>query len=198
MAIRAKLVIIFFAFAVLPMFLLTLLWYGTATESVRSLLRGRINNRAQEIADQITTVLNHHRAQVSELAHRAPLKAYARTRAQNSQALPDASLRTEIGAFLLAHQQQYAALAGVNRNGALLFKIENRAESDGMLRAFFKDKDFTDEDAQHYAAVFKSANLEAEAVVSEAERDASNSYFNLVTPLRDETGRAAAALIVEL
>src|ERR1051326_2139296 len=142
MAIRAKLVIIFFAFAVLPMFLLTLLWYRTATESVSSLLRGRINNRAQEIADQITTVLNHHRAQISELARRAPLKAYTQTLAQNSQALPDAKLRMDLESFLLAHQEQYAALVGVNRDGAPLFKIENRAESDGVLRPYFYNKNF--------------------------------------------------------
>src|ERR1051325_3262421 len=109
MAIRAKLVIIFFAFAVLPMFLLSLLWYNTSTESVRSLLQGRINNRAQEIAEQITVVLNYHRAEVSALARRARLKTYAHTLTQNGQALPDLPLQTELGAFMLAHQQQYAA-----------------------------------------------------------------------------------------
>ncbi len=98
--------------------------------------------------------------------------------------------------FLLAHQEQYAALVGVNSNGTLLFKIEAREDPDGVLRAYFKDKSLTDEDVQHYAAIFRAANPDAEVSVSEAS--GGDSYFNLVTPLHDAAGRLAAALIVEL
>jgi signal transduction histidine kinase len=199
MAIRAKLVIIFFGFAILPMFLLTLRWHGTAKESVTSLLRQRIDYRAQEIANQITAALNQHRAEVAALAQRPPLKAYARSLAQNAQALPEAQLRMDLGAFLLAHQKQYAALVCANRGGAPLFKIESSAGPGGALRAYFEDKEFSGDDTSHFAAAFAIANPEGEVViVAEAGEVADGPRLHLVTPLRDETGQAVAALIVKL
>ena len=53
MAIRAKLVIIFFAFIIVPMFLLWARWQGTAVSSIKSVLKQELSDRAREISDQI-------------------------------------------------------------------------------------------------------------------------------------------------
>ena len=198
MAIRAKLVIIFFAFAVLPMFLLTLRWHSTAKESVTSLLRGQLNRRAQDIADQIAIVLDAHRTQISELVQSAPFQTYAHALKQNGHALPDMPLRMDLGAFLLAHQRQYLALVGLSQDGAPLFKVEMGSEQEALPRPYFKDKDFTSEQARPYLAAFQAAHLKSEVSISETDSEADGYHINLATPLQDGTGQTIAMLIAEL
>jgi hypothetical protein len=62
MAIRAKLVIIFFTFIIVPMFLLWARWQGTAIGSIKAVLRQGLQDRAKEISDQISKSLEIHKA----------------------------------------------------------------------------------------------------------------------------------------
>ena len=57
MAIRAKLVIIFFLIIIAPMFLLWARWQGTALGGIKSVMRQGLGDRAREISDQVTRSL---------------------------------------------------------------------------------------------------------------------------------------------
>src|SRR5690349_649919 len=124
MAIRAKLVIIFFAFIIVPMFLLWARWQDTAVASIKSVLKQELSERAREISDQITLSLHDHQAEILKLTQQQELRSYAHGALQSTQVLPDKNLHQDLSAFLLAHQPAYAALIGVNRQGTPLFKIE--------------------------------------------------------------------------
>src|SRR5689334_444462 len=146
MAIRAKLVIIFFAFIIVPMFLLWARWQDTAIGSIKSVLRQSLGERAREINDQINRSLQNHQAQLLELTRQPAMQSYARGAMQSTQVLPDKTLRQDLSAFLLAHQPAYAALIGVNRQGAPLFKIEPGPGPNGVVYPFFSERDFSSEE----------------------------------------------------
>ena len=70
--IRAKLVLIILVFALLPMFVLTLVWYNTAVGSVSTLVRNSLDVRAREVSAQITRLSKGNPAEIKgELLERA-------------------------------------------------------------------------------------------------------------------------------
>ncbi len=107
MAIRAKLVIIFFAFIIVPMFLLWARWQGTALGSIKSVLRQGLSDRAREISDQITLSLQEHQLRITAVTRQPALQNYARAAAQSNQIIPDRELQYDLSAFLLSHQKEY-------------------------------------------------------------------------------------------
>ncbi len=195
MAIRAKLVIIVLVFAILPMFLLTARWKGTAEGTVALLLSRGLDNRAQEISQQIDRALDRHRTQMRQLTGRAPLLAYARNFASGGQAQPETQLRQELGAFLLTYH--YTAIIWVNRSGLPIFRIESGQEPDGAIRAYFKNKDFAGEDALQDTELLSSAAPDT-VLVSELITDADGPHVRLIAPLRDPAGQIVSALIAKL
>lgn len=198
MAIRAKLVIVFFTFIIVPMFLLWARWQDTAVGSIKAVLRQGLADRAEEISNQITRQLQTHQTQILELTRQPALKAYARGATQSNQVVPDAALRIDLSAFLLAHQPLYAALIGVNRQGNPLFKLEARKDEAGITRAFLVDKSFSSEDIVRVPDNFAEAAADY-IFVSELQPDgAGKPQINLIAPLRDETSTATAALVVKL
>jgi signal transduction histidine kinase len=198
MAIRAKLVIVFFTFIIVPMFLLWARWQDTAVGSIKAVLRQGLAERAEDISNQITRQLQTHQTQILELTRQPALKAYARGAAQSVQILPDAALRIDLSAFLLAHQPLYAALIGVNRQGNPLFKIEARKDDAGITRPFLVDKNFSSEDIVRVPDNFAEAAADY-IFVSDLQPDsAGKPQINLIAPLRDETSTATAALVVRL
>ncbi len=70
--IRAKLVLIILVFAILPMFVLTLVWYNTADGNVSTLVRNSLDLRAREVSAQITRLSKENPAEIKgELLERA-------------------------------------------------------------------------------------------------------------------------------
>jgi signal transduction histidine kinase len=197
MPIRAKLVIVVFVFAIMPMFLLWARWQGTAVGRITSILQQDIANRSREISEQVDRKIREHQLWLSQLAQQEPLIAYARALAQNTRALPEGQLRVELSAFVLAHQQQYAALLGLNRAGATLFKIEAQPGDNGFLRAFITTQNFADGDTVKAAAAFTAAPANA-AHVSEIETTPEGSFLWLIVPLRDNTNETTGALAARL
>lgn len=197
MAIRAKLVIVFFAFIIVPMFLLWARWQATAIGSIKTVLGNSLNERASEISDQINHSLQNHQAQVLDLTRQPALRSYARGALQSTQVLPDASLRTDLSAFLLAHQPAYAALIGVNRQGTPLFKIEPGTGPNGIVSAFYADKNFSSEDLVQMPDAFAEAAADV-VFVSEIQQNNAGPYLYLIAPLRDETNHITSALVVKL
>ena len=195
MAIRAKLAIIFFAFIILPMFLLWARWQATAIANVKSVLRQALSERAREISDQITRTLQNHQAQVLELTRQPALGKYAHGATQSTQVVPDKALQIDLSAFLLAHQREYSALIFVNRQGTPLFKIDIRPEN-GVLKPFKTERDFSSEDIVRMPDAFSDAPLDI-VFASEIQQDSSGPYLHLIAPLRDET-RITSALVVKL
>src|SRR5262245_46897585 len=146
MPIRAKLVIVVFVFAILPMFLLWARWQGTAVGIITSLLREDAKNHAQEISEQLDRNLQERQARLAQLSQLPLLRGYSNQLTQNNHALPDGQLQLKLSAFLLAHQQEYAALLGLSRAGETLFKFEVQPDADGVLQPFFATRDFYTED----------------------------------------------------
>jgi signal transduction histidine kinase len=197
MAIRAKLVIIFFAFIIVPMFLLWARWQDTAIASIRSVLIQEVGERAREISEQITHSLQNQQAQILDLTRQPALKSYARGALQSAQVLPNDTLRQDLSAFLLAHQPSYAALIGVNRQGTPLFKIEPGPGPNGVTYPFFTGKDFSSEDLVQMPAGFAEAAKDM-VFPTEIQQDNAGPFLYLIAPLRDEAEHITAALAIKL
>ncbi len=195
MAIRAKLVIIFFAFIIVPMFLLWARWQSTAVGSIKSVLRQGLADRAREISDQITRSLQEHQARITALTHQPALQNYARAAAQSNQVLPDQALRYYLSVFLLGNQNEYSALIGINRQGAPLFKIE-ALSADGVIKPYYSDKDFSSEDIVRAPEAFTAAT--DQIFVSEIQQDTSGLHVKLIAPLRDASNNVTSALVIKL
>ena len=192
MPIRAKLVIVVFVFAILPMFLLWARWQGTAVGTITRMLQLDADSRAREISANLDRQLKDHEAQLAQLTKQLLLKTYARALTQNMRALPDSQLRVELSAFLLAHQPQYLAFAALNRESATVFKIEAKPGASGVLQPYFMDKGLTAED--NVAATLTGA----EGFVSEIEAGGGNAFLWVVVPLLNETNQMAGALAGKL
>jgi signal transduction histidine kinase len=126
------------------------------------------------------------------------MRNYVRLLATGAEALPDAPLREDLGAFLLANRRAYAALSCVSRNGRPLFRIDNGQEQDSSIRAYFTASGLTAEEAKHYDEVLKSAPTEP--FVSEVEHDTDGAYVRIGIPLRPPApeGSPVAALMAKL
>jgi signal transduction histidine kinase len=188
MPIRAKLVIVVFACAILPMFLLWARWQGTAVGILTTLLETDADNRARQIAGQLDRTLQEHQARLTKLTAAPALRAFAA-----NPAMPDNQLRIELSAFLLAHQQQYAALLGHNRAGQPLFKIETQAGTNGVLQPFFADRSFAAEDQLPEALAQATT-----AQFSEITESPNGAFVWLSLPLNSAGTTATGALSVKL
>ncbi|MCI0664790.1 MAG: HAMP domain-containing protein, partial [Acidobacteria bacterium] len=197
MRLREKLVIIFFTFIIIPMFLLWARWQGTAVGSIKAVLRQEISDRAREISDQVTLTLKKHESQVLDLVRQPMLKDYARNLANNPQALPDNKLRIDLSAYLLANQQNYSALIGVNRQGAPVFKIEPRRDTSGVIRPFLQESNFLNEDIIRQNDVVTTTNPDS-VLISEIQQDSSGPHVKIIAPLRDPANNPAGALVVKV
>jgi signal transduction histidine kinase len=194
MAIRAKLVIIFFLIIIAPMFLLWARWQGTALGGIKSVMRQGLGDRAREISDQVTRSLQDHRVRITTLTKQPGLLTYAREAAQIGPP-PDVGLRTELTAFLVSHYKEYSALIIINRKGAPLFKLEPDVKN-GTPMAYFTDQDFTSEDAVSAPGAFAAAK--DQIFVSEVQQDMSGPHVKLIAPLSDAANNVTSALVLKL
>jgi signal transduction histidine kinase len=196
MAIRAKLVIIFFLIIIAPMFLLWARWQGTALGGIKSVMRQGLADRAREISDQVTRSLQEHRVRITSLTKQPGLATYARAAAQNGQVPIEYGLQIDLASFLTSHSKEYSALIIINRRGAPLYKLEP-GELYGVTRAFYTDGDFTSEDA---VSAPKEAFAPAtdQIFVSEVQQDTSGPHVKLIAPLRDAANNVNFALVIKL
>jgi len=197
MAIRAKLVIIFFAFIIVPMFLLWARWQDTAIASVKSVLRQELADRAREISDQIDRTLQNRKEELLKLTQQQDLQAYARGATQSTQVVPNGALQILLTKFLLQHQPEYAALIGVNRQGSPLFKIEVRPDQNGVATAFIVDKNFSSDDIVRMPDAFADAASDI-VFSSEIQQDSTGPYLYMTAPLRDEINNITSALVIKM
>jgi signal transduction histidine kinase len=194
MAIRAKLVIIFFLIIIAPMFLLWARWQGTALGGIKSVMRQGLGDRAREISDQVTRSLEEHRVRITSLTKQQGLLTYARAAAQSGPPVDD-GLKDDLSAFLISHYKEYSTLIIINRRGQPLFKLEP-AERNGAPRAFYTDQDFTSEDVVSAPGAFAAAM--DQIFVSEVQQDMSGPHVKLIAPLRDAANNVTSALVVKL
>ncbi len=196
MRIREKLVIIFFTFIIIPMFLLWARFQGTAVGSIKTFLRQEISNRASDISDQITSNLKAQQNEVQALIHQPLLKAYARSIAQNPQALPDDNLLIELSAFLLTKQQHFSALLGVNNQGAPLFKLEPRIGENGVIRPYRYIKDFSPDDNIDQRDL--PADSDSLFVSEIVQAGSSGPHIKIIAPLFDDANDVKGAFVVKV
>src|SRR5512145_257240 len=182
MAIRAKLVIIFFLIIIAPMFLLWARWQVTALGGIKSVMKQGLSDRAREISDQVTRSLQEHEIRITSLTRQPGLKTYARAAAQGGRAPVDDALQIDLAAFLTSRYKEYSALLLINRRGAPLFKLEP-AEVNSSPRAYPTDAGFTSEDVVRSPEAFATAS--DKIFVSEIQQDKSGPHVKLIAPLRD-------------
>jgi len=195
MRIREKLVIIFFTFIIIPMFLLWARFQGTAVGSIKTFLRQEISTRANEISDQITSNLKAQQNEIQALVQQPLLKIYARSIANNPLAVPDDNLKVELSAFLLGNQQHYSALLCNGRQGNPLFKLEPRADENGVIRPF-QAKEYLPEDHVRQNEIPATSDS---LIVSEIEQDGvSGPYVKIIAPLVDEANNVNGAFVVKV
>src|SRR5262245_5615784 len=194
MAIRAKLVIIFFLIIIAPMFLLWARWQGTALGGIKSVMRQGLGDRAREISDQVTRSLQEHRQRITTLTKQPGLLTYARAATQSAPLLEE-GLKTDLTAFLIAHYKEYSALIIINRKGAPLFKLEP-SERRGAPMAYYDDNDFTSEDVVSAPEAFATAK--DQIFVSEVQQDMGGPHVKLIASLRDAASNVTSALVIKL
>ena len=195
MAIRAKLVIVFFLIIIAPMFLLWARWEATALGGIKSVMRQGLADRGREISDQISRSLEEHRVRITSLTKRPGLANYARAAAQSGQVPVEYGLRVDLTAFMTGHYKEYSALIIINRRGSPLFKIETE-EQDAVPRAFYAEDGFTSEDVVKAPEAF---NIASDRIfVSEIQQDTSGPHFKLIAPLRDSANNVTSALVFKL
>src|SRR5262245_34455546 len=195
MAIRAKLVIIFFLIIIAPMFLLWARWQGTALGGIKSVMKQGLSDRAREISDQVTRSLQEHRVRITSLTTQPRLQTYARAAAQSGQAPLDEGLQIDLAAFLTSRHKEYSALIIINRRGAPLVKV-GPGEFGGAPRAYYTDADFTSEDVVRAPEAFTAAT--DQIFVSEVQQDTNGPHVKLIAPLRDAANNVTSALVVKL
>src|SRR5215510_4474128 len=182
MAIRAKLSIIFFLIIIVPMFLLWARWQGTALGGIKLVLKQGLSDRAREISDQVAVSLQGHRDLITSFTRQPALENYARAVAQNSQALPDEGLLTDLSGFMTAHYKEYSALIAINPQSAPLFKFAPIKVNCAPRAAYFRD--VADEEA--VSAPPDAFNTATDNIfVSEVQQDGSGPHVKLFAPLRD-------------
>lgn len=194
MAIRAKLVIIVFVFAILPMFLVTARWSSTAVSSRTASLRAGLDERAREIAGNIDQMLRMRFAEMSKLTDTPAMKAYAHSLVANDSAVPDGLLHTGLSAFMLGYQPQYSSLIAVNRAGKPLFRVDNGTEPDGSFRAYLTESGFADDDAKLADEVLKNPRPDL-PIVSDVERGANGFVVRIGIQVRHYGENAVSGLV---
>ncbi|HEU0183739.1 MAG TPA: hypothetical protein VFS27_00380, partial [Blastocatellia bacterium] len=195
MAIRAKLVIIFFLIIIAPMFLLWARWERTALGGIKAVMRQGLVDRGREISDQVTRSLQEHRIRITSLTKLPGLLSYARAAAQSGPVPLDYDLRIDLTRFLLGHYKEYSALIIINRRGTPLFKLEPE-ERNGLPKAYYEEVNFTNEDVVSAPQAFNVAN--DQIFVSEVQQDTSGPHIKLIAPLRDAANNVTSALVVKL
>ncbi|MBI1759809.1 MAG: HAMP domain-containing protein [Acidobacteria bacterium] len=195
MPIRAKLVIVVFVFAILPMFLLWARWQGTAVGTITSMLRRDANNRAREISEQLDRAVQEQQTRLTELTQQAPLRIYANLLTQNNRTLPDSQLRLELSAFLLAHQQHYKTLLALNQTGEPVFKLDTQTNAYGIPQPLFASGDLAAEDKFNSLAAFLTTQTVHVSEIIEAPQGA---YLWLLVPLQADDKTAPGALAAKV
>jgi len=195
MGIRDKLVIIFFALIIIPMFLLWARWQETAVGSTKSVLQREVAERAREISDQVTRSLETNERQIIDLTRQAAFQSYGRELGFNGAAAPNDPLRIDLSAFLLAHQNLYSAVVAVGRDGQPIFRIEARQHSSGIIRPFVSD---VSRDDAIPAVTTLFAKDQDRAFVGEIRREGKEILLNIVAPLRGDSGELTGALVVKV
>ena len=195
MGIRDKLVIIFFVLIIIPMFLLWARWQETAVGSTKSVLQREVAERAREISDQVNRSLVINEGQILDLSRQSALLAYGRELGQNSQAALNDQLKIDLSAFLLAHQDLYAALVGVGRDGRPIFRIEARQHSSGIIRPFESDVG-SDDIVKPLTSTF--AKGQKRAIVEEIRREGKDTILNIIAPLWGATGEVTGGLVIKV
>lgn len=195
--IRAKLIIIFFVFIIVPMFLLWARWQTTAIGSIKSVLRQELAERAHEISDQITQSLQNHQKQIISLTEQPALKSFARAAAQRGQAAPDQNSLRELTVFLLTNQKDYSALLVINRQGAPLFKLETHSAAGGIAKVFYIEREFSNEDIVRAPEALNDKSSDA-VFTSEIQQDSSGPHVKLIAPLRNTVGTVTSVIVVKL
>lgn len=203
MGIRDKLVIIFFALIIIPMFLLWARWQETAIGSTKSVLQRGVAEQAREISDQVTLLIGSNQKQLLDLTGQGDLRAYGQELGQNSLAVPNDRLRIDLSAFLLAHQNLYSTLIGVNRQGRPLFKIAARPADSGIIRPFYQSGQFeAGDEITETTTIFPANSAEAGAkdgvIVGEITRRQNETHLNLIAPLRNESKALTGALVIRV
>ncbi|MGH9798918.1 MAG: hypothetical protein ACRD82_00995, partial [Blastocatellia bacterium] len=198
MAIRAKLVIIFFAFIIVPMFLLWARWQDTAVGSIKSVMKQELADRAHEISDQIDENLATQKTSIQKLTQQPPFRNYARAVQQSTQTQLDRALSYDLSAFLLANQQKYSAVIGVNLQGTPLFKIEVRTDEGDLAKPYLTEKGLSDADKVGLPSGFSTAASDV-VFVTDVIADNNGDYFlHLIAPLRDDANNINAGLVIKM
>ncbi|MFN0110344.1 MAG: ATP-binding protein [Blastocatellia bacterium] len=198
MAIRAKLVIIFFAFIIVPMFLLWARWQDTAVSSIKSVMEQQLADRAREISAQIDDNLTVQKTRLLALTRQQSLKSYAAAAQQNTQTSPNRELSVDLSAFLLANHQKYSVLSVVTQYGVPLFKIEIQIEAGkGLARPYLIEKNFSANDRIGLPQDFADAAPE-QVFATPVQTDESGAYLYLIAPIRNDAGQITSGLAVKL
>lgn len=198
MGIRDKLVIIFFALIIIPMFLLWARWQETAVGSTKAVLQREAAERAGEISDQVTSSLRTNQKQIVDLTRQGGLSGYGRELGQNSLAVPGELLRIDLSAFLLAHQNLFAAIVGVNREGRPVFKIAARQLDTGIIRPFYESSDFSRDDEIPGLTKFFSKGESEGAAIGEIQREREGTTLSIIAPLLDDSNSLSGALVIKI
>jgi signal transduction histidine kinase len=203
MAIRAKLVLIVFFCAILPMFLVTARWNRTAVSSVTAILRDDLNNYAHLISLSVDKTLRARAGDLRTLASSPTFKNYLNKIMRNQAVKPDAQVQAHLNAFALHQRPQCEMLTGVSRSGQQLFSIRAATDSAGMMRTMSGSHELSASTAsaeiKDYENALKATSPD-QFFVSDLENHDGHNHLRLLVPIfaGSDVTHPAMVLIAQL
>jgi signal transduction histidine kinase len=156
--IRPKIFLIFFAFGIVPMLLLTYVNYLSGVETVEAMLRGDVERETRAIAREVEARQHEQETGLVALARTSALRAYVQND-RGTDAAPQASLsltsavnddqedtvpdnvRETVSAFLLKNKY-YSAITCLSAGRRTLFRVEPEGRPGGKAGPRFQTRDF--------------------------------------------------------
>ena len=137
MGIRPKLFLVFFAFGIIPMLVLSIVNYWSGMRAVEALLLSNVERDAVGVARGVETREREYQAGLITLARTRSLRDYVRRGGAGKQEPPPVSpsvdngvpvdVRVDTGALILGNQKYYAAITCLDTAGHPLFHVEQNS-----------------------------------------------------------------------
>jgi signal transduction histidine kinase len=200
MSLRAKLLIIFIAFALAPALINGVVNYRSGTRAVETLLRAEADERAASVSRSVAATVAAHEQRLVELASAPSLRAYVSDSqttggaASNSKPEAPETLRAHFIAFFNGSRGHFQTITCLAAGGGALFRVS--AGPGGEPR--FETEDLPATKTRYDERVWQAARVEPLRSPLAQEPYGVSSRTTVPIFANAGDGRAAGALVLEM
>jgi signal transduction histidine kinase len=189
--LRAKLIVIFAAVALVPLAAVCLLQYRAGAGAVEALLRGRAAARTARVAGGVEQNISEQQRRLLELAQSEPLRQFAERRTPADAPAPGANaaaqgaagdvppaVRERFAAYFDAGRDYLQTVTYLDRGGTPALRVK---ASDGGL--VFQTSDFVVNEVRYDRRVWE--NNSTEALRSDVTQESYGAALHITAPVGD-------------